>query len=96
MLSPTKPALAIFGGHSAIVVKMAQLLADSSGFPVVIRPSDDNPALTLLCVEILVLRSILSIDTEIVIMRRNPMVTVSIREANMTKTLAMNMEVPMA
>jgi hypothetical protein len=51
MLSPTKPALAIFGGYNEpVVVNMAQTLAHSSGFPVVIRPPSDNPALTLLCV----------------------------------------------
>jgi hypothetical protein len=51
MLSPTKPALAIFGGYNEpAVVNMAQTLAHSSGFPVVIRPPSDNPALTLLCV----------------------------------------------
>ncbi|KAJ7788259.1 hypothetical protein B0H14DRAFT_264634 [Mycena olivaceomarginata] len=49
MLSPTKPALAIFGSHNEpIVVNMAQSLAEASGFPVVIRPDSDNPALTLL------------------------------------------------
>ncbi|KAJ7835962.1 hypothetical protein B0H13DRAFT_192593 [Mycena leptocephala] len=48
MLSPTKPALVIFGCHNEpIVVNMVQSLANLSGFPVVIRPSDDNPALTL-------------------------------------------------
>ncbi|KAJ7788578.1 hypothetical protein B0H14DRAFT_3892335, partial [Mycena olivaceomarginata] len=49
MLSPEEPALAIFGYyHNPTIVNMAQSLADSSGFPVVIRPSDDNPALKLL------------------------------------------------
>ncbi|KAJ7224898.1 hypothetical protein C8J57DRAFT_1390645 [Mycena rebaudengoi] len=49
MLSPTKPALAIFGAYNEpVVVNMAQTLAHSSGFPVVIRPPSDNPALTLL------------------------------------------------
>ncbi|KAJ7859320.1 hypothetical protein B0H14DRAFT_2746942 [Mycena olivaceomarginata] len=49
MLSPTKPALAIFGSYNEpVVVNMAQTLAHSSGFPVVIRPPSDNPALTLL------------------------------------------------
>ncbi|KAJ6559878.1 hypothetical protein B0H19DRAFT_106561 [Mycena capillaripes] len=48
MLSPTKPALAIFGSNEPVVVNMAQSLADSSGFPVIIRPATDNPALTLL------------------------------------------------
>ncbi|KAJ6566209.1 hypothetical protein B0H19DRAFT_707654 [Mycena capillaripes] len=49
MLSPTEPALAIFGSYTEpVVVNMAQALAQSSGFPVVIRPSSDNPALTLL------------------------------------------------
>ncbi|KAF7358456.1 hypothetical protein MVEN_00896100 [Mycena venus] len=49
MLSPRKPALAIFGCYNEpVVVNMAQTLAHSSGFPVVIRPSSDDPALTLL------------------------------------------------
>jgi hypothetical protein len=30
---------------------MVQTLAHSSGFPVVIRSTSDNPALTLLCVK---------------------------------------------
>jgi hypothetical protein len=52
MLSPTEPALAIFGGFDdPIVGNMANLLVESSGFPVVIRPSGDNPGLTLLCVQ---------------------------------------------
>ncbi|KAJ7902455.1 hypothetical protein B0H13DRAFT_2335501 [Mycena leptocephala] len=49
MLSPAEPALAIFGNfEDPIIVNMADSLADLSGFPVVIRPSSDNPALTLL------------------------------------------------
>ncbi|KAJ7855007.1 hypothetical protein B0H14DRAFT_3136436 [Mycena olivaceomarginata] len=49
MLSPAEPALAIFGSfEDPIVVNMAGSLADLSGFPTVIRPSSDNPALTLL------------------------------------------------
>ncbi|KAF8171557.1 hypothetical protein K438DRAFT_191867 [Mycena galopus ATCC 62051] len=49
MLSPTKPALANFGRYNeSVVVNMAQNLAEASGFPVVIRPATDNPALTLL------------------------------------------------
>jgi hypothetical protein len=56
MLSPAEPALAIFGSfEDPIVVNMAGLLADLSGFPAVIRPSSDNPALTLLCVQFLFL-----------------------------------------
>jgi spore coat polysaccharide biosynthesis protein SpsF (cytidylyltransferase family) len=52
MLSPTQPAFAIFGSHNeAVVVNMVQTLAHSSGFPVVIRSTGDNPALTLLCVK---------------------------------------------
>jgi hypothetical protein len=62
MLSPAEPALAIFGNfEDPIIVNMADSLADLSGFPVVIRPSSDNPALTLLCVQFfiphLILRS---------------------------------------
>jgi hypothetical protein len=50
MLSPQEPALAIFGCYeNPTVVDMAQSVADLSGFPVVIRPTCDNPALTLLC-----------------------------------------------
>ncbi|KAJ7849700.1 hypothetical protein B0H14DRAFT_866234 [Mycena olivaceomarginata] len=49
MLSPSKPALAIFGSYNEpVVVNMAQTLAHSSRLPVVIRPAGDNPALTLL------------------------------------------------
>ncbi|KAF8210703.1 hypothetical protein K438DRAFT_96646 [Mycena galopus ATCC 62051] len=49
MLSPTKPALAIFGRYNEpIVINMAQAIADLSGFPVVTRPVGHNPALTLL------------------------------------------------
>ncbi|KAF8190620.1 hypothetical protein K438DRAFT_913264 [Mycena galopus ATCC 62051] len=49
MLSPEKPALAIFGSYQdSIVVGMAQSLADVSGLPVAIRALEDNPALTLL------------------------------------------------
>ncbi|KAJ7734123.1 hypothetical protein B0H16DRAFT_156411 [Mycena metata] len=49
MLSPEEPALAIFGYYNEpVVVNMAQSLAESSGFPVVIQPSHSNPALTLL------------------------------------------------
>ncbi|KAF8190596.1 hypothetical protein K438DRAFT_912741 [Mycena galopus ATCC 62051] len=49
MLSPEEPALAIFGFYqNPTVIEMAQSLADSSGFPVVIRPPEDNPELTLL------------------------------------------------
>ncbi|KAF7350135.1 Transcriptional regulatory protein pro-1 [Mycena venus] len=49
MLSPSEPALAIFGSFDdPIVVNMAESLAVLSAFPVVIRPSDGNPALTLL------------------------------------------------
>jgi hypothetical protein len=56
MLSPAEPALAIFGSfEDPIVVNMAGSLADLSGFPAVIRPSSDNPALTLLCVQFLFL-----------------------------------------
>ncbi|KAF7369662.1 hypothetical protein MVEN_00297300 [Mycena venus] len=53
MLSPEEPALAIFGSYNEpVVVNMAQTLADSSGFPVVIRTTSDNPALTLLAGDI--------------------------------------------
>ncbi|KAJ7898421.1 hypothetical protein B0H13DRAFT_807012 [Mycena leptocephala] len=49
MLSPTEPALAIFGCYdNPVVVNIAESLAGLSGFPVVIRPPSDNPALTLL------------------------------------------------
>ncbi|KAJ7719676.1 hypothetical protein B0H16DRAFT_1605980 [Mycena metata] len=49
MLSPVQPALAIFGSfEDPIVVNMADSLAYLSGFPTVIRPLSDNPALTLL------------------------------------------------
>jgi hypothetical protein len=52
MLSPTEPALAIFGHYdNPVVVNIAESLAGLSGFPVVVRPPNDNPALTLLCVE---------------------------------------------
>jgi hypothetical protein len=51
MLSPTEPALAIFGCYNnPVVVNIAESLASLSGFPAVIRPPSDNPALTLLCV----------------------------------------------
>jgi hypothetical protein len=60
MLSPTKPALVIFGSYNEpVVVNMAQTLAHSSRFPVVIRPDSDNPAFTLLCVQFSVPHSIL-------------------------------------
>ncbi|KAJ7887830.1 hypothetical protein B0H14DRAFT_2694749 [Mycena olivaceomarginata] len=49
MLSPEEPALVIFGSYKdPVLVDAAQSLANSSGFPVVVRPADDNPALTLL------------------------------------------------
>ncbi|KAJ6456935.1 hypothetical protein C8R45DRAFT_1033910 [Mycena sanguinolenta] len=49
MLSPEEPALAIFGSYEdPTVVNMAKSLAEASGFPVVIRPNCDDPALTLL------------------------------------------------
>ncbi|KAF7358459.1 hypothetical protein MVEN_00896400 [Mycena venus] len=49
VLSPSEPALAIFGCYNEpVVVNMAQTLAQASGFPVVIRPASDNPASTLL------------------------------------------------
>ncbi|KAJ7872402.1 hypothetical protein B0H13DRAFT_1028668 [Mycena leptocephala] len=49
MLSPTEPALAIFGHYdNPVVVNIAESLAGLSGFPVLIRPLSDNPALTLL------------------------------------------------
>ncbi|KAF8145816.1 hypothetical protein K438DRAFT_539574 [Mycena galopus ATCC 62051] len=49
MLSPEESALTIFGSYDDLtVVVMAQSLAELSGFPVVIRPASDNPALTLL------------------------------------------------
>jgi hypothetical protein len=65
MLSPEEPALAIFGYyHNPTIVNMAQSLADSSGFPVVIRPSDDNPALTLLCVKLFIPCSTLNVHPE--------------------------------
>ncbi|KAJ7812308.1 hypothetical protein B0H14DRAFT_3879711 [Mycena olivaceomarginata] len=49
MLSPSEPALAIFGcWDNPMIVNMAQSLAEVSGFPAVIRPTSDNPALTLL------------------------------------------------
>ncbi|KAJ7320995.1 hypothetical protein DFH08DRAFT_385109 [Mycena albidolilacea] len=52
MLSPEKPALAIFASHKdPKYLNMAQSLAESSGFPVVIRPASDNPASTLLTPE---------------------------------------------
>jgi hypothetical protein len=52
MLSPEEPSLAIFGCYrNPTVVDMAQSLAELSGFPIVIRPSGDNPALTLMCVK---------------------------------------------
>jgi hypothetical protein len=50
MLFPTRPALALFGSyHDPFVTDAAQSLAKLSGFPVVIRPSSDNPIRTLLC-----------------------------------------------
>ncbi|KAJ6589589.1 hypothetical protein B0H19DRAFT_239316 [Mycena capillaripes] len=49
MLSPFEPALAMFASvANPMVVNMVQSLAESSGFPVVLRPPGDNPALTLL------------------------------------------------
>jgi hypothetical protein len=61
MLSPEEPSLTIFGCfQNPTVVNMAQSLAELSGFPVVIRPSGDNPALTLMCVKNWVLCSVLS------------------------------------
>jgi hypothetical protein len=60
MLSPTEPGLAIFGSYNeSVVVNMAQTLAEASGFPVVIRPATDNPALTLLYAQLSVPHSIL-------------------------------------
>jgi hypothetical protein len=53
MLSPTEPALAIFGCYdNPVVVNTAESLAGLSGFPVLIRPLSDNPALNLLCVKL--------------------------------------------
>jgi hypothetical protein len=61
MLSPSKPALAIFGSYNEpVVVNMAQTLAHSSRLPVVIRPAGDNPALTLLYAQFSVAHSILT------------------------------------
>jgi hypothetical protein len=61
MLSPTQPAFAIFGSHNeSVVVNMAHTLAHSSGFPVVIRSANDNPASTLLYVKSVVHCSILN------------------------------------
>ncbi|KAJ7887852.1 hypothetical protein B0H14DRAFT_3430472 [Mycena olivaceomarginata] len=52
MLSPEKPALAIFASYrDPKFLNVAQSLAESSGFPVVIRPAIDNPASTLLTPE---------------------------------------------
>ncbi|KAJ7616161.1 hypothetical protein DFH06DRAFT_1145666 [Mycena polygramma] len=49
MLSPVEPALVLFGSSDdPIVVNMARSLAASSGFPVVVRSSNDNLASTLL------------------------------------------------
>ncbi|KAJ6509681.1 hypothetical protein DFH09DRAFT_1100736 [Mycena vulgaris] len=50
--------------NEVVVVNMAQTrLAHSSGFPVVIRPTSDNPALTLLCMPFALSR--INGDTEI-------------------------------
>ncbi|KAJ7866141.1 hypothetical protein B0H13DRAFT_1073721 [Mycena leptocephala] len=48
LLSPIKPALAIFGQHREPIVNMAQTLAHFSGSPVLARPASDNPAVPLL------------------------------------------------
>ncbi|KAF8190627.1 hypothetical protein K438DRAFT_913584 [Mycena galopus ATCC 62051] len=49
MLSHQEPSLAIFGPcEDPMMLNVAQSLADFAGFPVVIRPASDNPALTLL------------------------------------------------
>ncbi|KAK7001430.1 hypothetical protein R3P38DRAFT_1795411 [Favolaschia claudopus] len=49
MLSPEESAIAIFGSfRDPVIVQTAQSLADASGFPVMIRPSDDTPTSTLL------------------------------------------------
>ncbi|KAJ7630140.1 hypothetical protein B0H17DRAFT_541970 [Mycena rosella] len=49
MLSPQKPALALFGPYNdPSIATSAQSLAKLSGFPVVIRPLDENPVGTLL------------------------------------------------
>ncbi|KAJ6550840.1 hypothetical protein DFH09DRAFT_606835 [Mycena vulgaris] len=48
MLLPTKPALALFGSYDdPFVTNAAQSLATLSRFPVMIRPSSDNPMNTL-------------------------------------------------
>jgi hypothetical protein len=44
MLSPNEPALVIFGSFlDKKIHKAAQALSDESGFPVMIRPSEDDP-----------------------------------------------------
>ncbi|KAJ7182423.1 hypothetical protein C8R43DRAFT_5507 [Mycena crocata] len=49
MLFPTTPALAMFGPpQNLFIVNAAESLAQSSGFPVLIRPSGENPTATLL------------------------------------------------
>ncbi|KAJ7614929.1 hypothetical protein FB45DRAFT_1035728 [Roridomyces roridus] len=48
MLSPQEPALALFGWNDPRITAMAQELAEVSGFPVMIRPPSDNPALSAL------------------------------------------------
>jgi hypothetical protein len=44
MLSLESPALSIFGPISASLVDMACDLADVSGFPVIIRPHNEDPS----------------------------------------------------
>ncbi|KAJ7809113.1 hypothetical protein B0H14DRAFT_2608282 [Mycena olivaceomarginata] len=48
MLSSEQPALAFFGSHfDPLMANAAETLARLSGFPVLIRPSGDNPMVTL-------------------------------------------------
>jgi hypothetical protein len=45
MLSIQSAALAIFGSMSMSLIQMADALAELSGFPVIVRPSEEDPYL---------------------------------------------------
>jgi hypothetical protein len=44
MLSVESPALTIFGAMSTELIRMANELAELSGFPVIVRPLEEDPS----------------------------------------------------
>jgi hypothetical protein len=44
MLSVKSPALTIFGAMSVELIQMANELAELSGFPVIVRPLEEDPS----------------------------------------------------